>query len=65
MKKQIKKYGGTFVVTFNREDLNVNNLKVGDVVEVNKFVEVKEVPNIISDKKIEDMSNALIKKDGN
>lgn len=34
MKKQIKKYGETLVITFTMEDVRVYGLKVGDIVEV-------------------------------
>ncbi|MBU1121969.1 MAG: hypothetical protein KKF54_04655 [Candidatus Omnitrophica bacterium] len=34
MKKKIKKYGGTAVITLNTEDLDIYELKIGDVVEI-------------------------------
>ena len=36
MEKVIKKYGNTNVVVITKEEMFVNNLKIGDVVEVKK-----------------------------
>jgi len=34
MKKKLKKYGNTLVISFNREDTEIYKLKVGDVLEI-------------------------------
>ena len=34
MRKQIKKYGNTAVIQINLEELNLYELKFGDIVEV-------------------------------
>jgi len=39
MKKIVKKYGNTNVVVLNQEDMKVEKLKIGDVVEVKKCKE--------------------------
>lgn len=36
MKKEIKKYGNTFVVSFTKEDMRIHDLYLGDTVDVNK-----------------------------
>lgn len=33
MEKIIKKYGNSFVVIFDREDMIINKLKEGDIIE--------------------------------
>jgi len=34
MKKRIKKYGNTHIINLNAEDLEIYELKVGDIVEI-------------------------------
>jgi len=34
MKKIIKKYGNTLVVTFNREEQEIYELDIGDIVDI-------------------------------
>ena len=34
MKKKIKKYGDSFVITFSREEREIYNLDEGDIIDV-------------------------------
>lgn len=42
MKKIIKKYGNSLVILLNNEDCQIYDLRVGDVVDIEIFKEIKD-----------------------
>ena len=45
MKKMVKSYNGTAIISFTKEEKRCYNLKIGDFVEVNKLEEGDSVEN--------------------
>ncbi len=42
MKKIVKKYGSSHVVVFDPEDLKINNIQEGDVVDLTDMIVIKK-----------------------
>ena len=42
MKKQIKRYGNSLVITFDKEEIEWYNLKEGDWLDLSDFVIIKK-----------------------
>jgi len=42
MRKQIKKWGGSAVVVFTKEDLKGYDLKIGDIVDLADMIKVEK-----------------------
>ena len=46
MKKKIKDYGNSKVITFSKEEVEANDLKTGDIVEVITEKDKKQLPTM-------------------
>ena len=44
MKKQIKQYGNSLIITFDKEDIDFYNLEVGDWIDLDDIIKVKQLP---------------------
>lgn len=42
MKKIIKRYGGSVIISLSAEELKIYKLKIGDVIEIGDLVKVKK-----------------------
>ena len=49
MKKQIKKYGDTLVISFNKEEQRIYKLKEGTIIDIGDMVVVngKSLPRVL------------------
>jgi len=42
MKKIVKKYGNSFIIRLNKEDMQILGIEIGDVVEISDIVVIKK-----------------------
>lgn len=64
MKKEIKKYGDSFVVSFTKEDIRLWNMKEGDVayVKLDKEIDWDELNRRVDDEVKKDYFKSERKK---
>ena len=44
MKKQIKRYGNSLIISFDKEEIQWFNLKEGDWINIDDIVKIKPLP---------------------